>query len=77
MVHGFIRGLIWLGAFVNRLQRTMQFTQLGFDAIGLGGDASQFGVELILGVLQESQGFLELKQPRLQAGNTFGQLFRI
>ena len=35
MVHGFIRGLIWLGAFVNRLQRTMQFTQLGFDAIGL------------------------------------------
>ena len=71
MVHGFIRGLVRFGAFVNRLQCTMQFTQLGLDAIGLGGHASQFGVELILSVLQEGQGLLELKQPRLQAGNTF------
>ena len=76
MVHGFIRGLVRLGAFVNRLQRTMQFPQLGFDAIGLGGDASQFGVELILGVLQKGQGFLG-RSSRDSMGNTFGQLFRI
>ena len=74
MVDRFVRDLIGFGAFVNNLQSTVQFTQLRLDTIGLGRHPSQFTVELILGVLQKSQGFLELNQPSLQASNTFGQL---
>lgn len=75
MIYRFVCGLIGLGAFINGLQCSVQFAQLRLDPIGLSRDPSQFTVELVLGVLQEAQRFLELKQPSFQASNVFRQLF--